>query len=92
MKNPHFVTGSSWRYKRILGNINLGLFIFGILLYSGNVSIKYQDILPYPIIITIVLYFFTFVLDFKKKYMGVDVSDWENRPIENVNNIREQRV
>lgn len=59
-----------------MGSVNLGLFVVGVLIYFGRVSISYKDVLEYATIINVVLYFATFVLDFKKKYMGVDINDW----------------
>lgn len=92
-KDPHFVTGSSWRYKRILGTVELVLFVIGVLIYAGQVSIGYKEILEYAMIITVVLYFATFTLDFKKKYMGVEINEYSGEPAREVmNNQNNQHV
>lgn len=57
----------------MLGGINLVMFALGALIYWGHLSIDWRDGYEYLLILNVVGYFATFSLDFKKKYMGVDI-------------------
>ena len=80
--HPSFIKGNSWKLKKIHTIINLGLqaVLFGI--FFGQLDLSWKTPLEWMMILNVVLYFFTFRLDFKKAEMGVQVDEWNtiNQP------------
>ena len=54
----------------------MGLYIAGALIYLGLLDIRYKELIEYATILAVTLFFATFVLDFKKHYLGVQIAEW----------------
>lgn len=76
--------GSSWAQKKIHCTINVILQAVQFAIYSGQLDISYKVILEWLMVINVVLYFFTFRIDFKKAEMGVEVDEWSTQPMESM--------
>jgi hypothetical protein len=73
--HPNFIKSKSWQLKEIhtIINVILQISLYGI--YLGQFDITYTKVLEWLMITNIVLYFFSFRIDFKKAEMGVQLDE-----------------
>jgi hypothetical protein len=80
--DPNFIIkGKSWSLKKFHTVINLILQFFQYGIYFGQFDIRYSALLEWLMIANVVLYFFSFRIDFKKAEMGVQVDEWSQQQI-----------
>lgn len=65
----------SWFLKKLFSYAYFGGFGLGAMIYGGYVDIEYKVIVEYTTVISAVLFFWTFSIDFKKFKMDVEKID-----------------
>ena len=51
------------------------LFGAGMMIYLRVIDIKHKELVEYLTVLAVVLYFATYMVDFKKKFLGVEVEE-----------------
>ena len=74
--HPKFINGQSWKLKKVHTAINLALQITQFAMYFGQLDISWKVVVEWLMIVNVVLYFFSFRIDFKKAEMGVQIDEW----------------
>jgi hypothetical protein len=74
--HPNFINGNSWKQKKIHTVINIALQVAQFSMYFGQLDIYWKNPVEWAMLLNVVLYFFTFRIDFKKAEMGVQVDEW----------------
>ena len=79
-QQPSFIKLSSWSLKKICCFVHLGAFGFGILMYSGEIPFEWKPSIEYAIVISTVIFLWSFTKDFKKFTMDIDngVTDYND--------------
>lgn len=82
-----FIGETSFNLKKITSGIQGFGFILAFLIFTGQLSIDYRNKVEYMIVISSILFVWTFIYDFKRFKMDVD-----RIPKEPMRNIQPQQM
>ena len=86
-QTPMFIGETSFNLKKITSGIQGFGFILAFLIFTGQISIDYRNKVEYMIVISSILFVWTFVYDFKRFKMDVD-----RIPKQSIRNIQPQQM
>lgn len=69
---PLFIGETSWTLKRVTATVQGIAMLIAVLIFSGQISIDYKNKIEYIVVISSILFIWTFIFDFKRFKMDVD--------------------
>lgn len=69
---PMFIGQTSFTLKKITSSVQAVGMLLGLLIFTGKMSIDYKSHVQYLVVISTILFLWTFILDFKRFKMDID--------------------
>ena len=79
-QTPLFIGETSYNLKKIIGSIHGFGMICAILISAGQLSIDYRNKVEYLVVVSTILFLWTFIFDFKHFKMDIDRIPKTNLP------------